>query len=128
MELITKAFAVCVLSASAALLIKKDNPPGALALSAFAAAAILLSAAGYVSKSMDFFRRVLELTGVSSALISPLLKCSGIAIVTKLGGDICRDAGESAAAGALEFAGGAVSLYCALPLMQSVLRLMSELV
>lgn len=128
MELAAKAFAVCVLSASAAILIKKDNPAGALLLSAAAAAVMLAAAFGYVLKSVEFFRRVLELTGVSSALAAPVLKCAGIAVITKFGGDICRDAGESAAAGALEFAGGALSLYCALPLLQSALRLMGELI
>ncbi len=128
MELAAKAFAVCVLSASAAILIKKDNPAGALLLSAAAAAVMLAAAFGYVLKSVEFFRRVLELTGVSSALAAPVLKCAGIAVITKFGGDICRDAGESAAAGALEFTGGALSLYCALPLLQSALRLMGELI
>ena len=128
MELAAKAFAVCVLSASAAILIKKDNPAGALLLSAAAAAVMLAAAFGYVLKSVEFFRRVLELAGVSSALAAPVLKCAGIAVITKFGGDICRDAGESAAAGALEFTGGALSLYCALPLLQSALRLMGELI
>ncbi len=127
MELAAKAFAVCVLSASAAILIKKDNPAGALLLSAAAAAVMLAAAFGYVLKSVEFFRRVLELTGVSSALAAPVLKCAGIAVITKFGGDICRDAGESALASKTEICGRILMVAAALPVLTDLLGTLSGL-
>ena len=55
------------------------------------------------------------------------LKTVGIAIVTKIGSDLCRDAGESALAAALEFAGTVCALLTALPLLRAVLELIGEL-
>ena len=42
-------------------------------------------------------------------------------------GGLCRDAGESALAAALEFAGTVCALLTALPLLRAVLELVTEL-
>jgi len=47
--------------------------------------------------------------------------------VVKVGGGLCRDAGESALAAALEFAGTVCALLTALPLLRAVLELITEL-
>ena len=60
-------------------------------------------------------------------LLTPLYKTVGIALVVKVGGGLCRDAGESALAAALEFAGTVCALLTALPLLRAVLELITEL-
>ena len=47
--------------------------------------------------------------------------------MVKVGGGLCRDAGESALAAALEFAGAVCALLTALPLLRAVLELITEL-
>ena len=51
----------------------------------------------------------------------------GIALVVRVGGDLCRDAGESALASAVETAGSICALLAALPLLRQVLHMLSEL-
>ena len=67
-------------------------------------------------------------TGLSPAVISPVMKCVGIGVVTRLTTDLCRDAGQSAAASAVELCGTACAMVTALPLIRSLMQLVTELV
>ena len=56
-----------------------------------------------------------------------MLQTVGVAIVTKLAGEVCRDAGESGIAGFVELAGGVAAILVALPLLKMVLQLIGGL-
>ncbi len=56
-----------------------------------------------------------------------MYKTAGIALVVKVGGSLCRDAGESALASAVETAGTVCALLVSLPLLRAVLALLLEL-
>ncbi len=56
-----------------------------------------------------------------------MLKCTGIGIAAKLAADLCRDGGQSALAGAVEFGGTAAALFVSLPLLRSFLALLRAL-
>ena len=62
--------------------------------------------------------------GVSAALTLPVLKSLGITVVGRFSGEICRDAGQSAVASALETCSAAAALYAALPLVKLVVSLL----
>ena len=113
MALVTQAAALCVIAALLGLVLRRSNPEITLLLALAAAAAVLLALA--------------EQSGVSRTLLTPLYKTVGIALVVKVGGGLCRDAGESALAAALEFAGTVCALLTALPLLRAVLELITEL-
>ena len=68
-----------------------------------------------------------EQTGVSPAVLQPVLKTVGLAIITKLSASLCRDAGEGSIAVALEMAGSAAAVVAALPLLDMVLSLVMDL-
>ena len=85
----------------------------------------LLQEAGEI---WNFLWDLTERTGVPQAVFSPLMKTVGIAIVTKIGSDLCRDAGESALASLVETAGAICAILAALPLLQSVIELVEEMI
>lgn len=68
-----------------------------------------------------------ERTGVSPAVLQPVLKTVGLSIITKLSASLCRDSGEGSIAAALEIAGSAAAVVVALPLLDMVLALVMEL-
>ena len=72
--------------------------------------------------------RARELSGLSPALFTPVVKCVGIGIVCALGSEACRDAGSSQLASAVELAGAAAALVCALPLISALLDTVEGLV
>jgi len=127
MEQVIQAAALCVTGAILAVVIKKGSPEGALALTLAAAVAVLLFVSGLLEELLQFLTELGRQSGVARSLFVPLYKTIGIALVVKVGGDLCRDAGESALASVVETVGSVCALLVALPLLQSVLTLLMEL-
>ncbi|MDD5931197.1 MAG: SpoIIIAC/SpoIIIAD family protein [Oscillospiraceae bacterium] len=127
MELIGKITAICVAAALLALVVKKGTPEIALALSLATVAVGLLALSDTLGELETLFRGLREESGLPEGWFSPLYKTVAIAIVVRIGGDLCRDAGERALAGVVETAGAVCALAAAVPLLRSVLRLILEL-
>ena len=127
MELSIQAAGLCVVAALLALVVRKGSPESALLLALGATAAVLLSLAGSLELLRGFLGELVEESGLSRELFIPLYKTVGIALGVKLGGGLCRDAGESALASVVETAGAVCALIAALPLLRAVLALLLEL-
>ena len=80
-----------------------------------------------LAKIAAFFRELGSRSGIPRELLVPLYKTVGIALVVKIGGGLCADAGEKALTAVVETAGAVCALAAALPLLQAVLDLMTEL-
>lgn len=118
---------ICVVSALLAVLLKRTNPELSLLLTAAATVVIFLALAGTAKELLKFLQTLSKQSGISSSLLAPLYKTLGIALVVKIGGDLCRDAGESAMASVLETAGTLCALLVSLPLLRTVLSMLMEL-
>ena len=127
MELSIQAAGLCVAAALLALVVRRGSPESALLLTLGAALVVLLALAESLEALMDFLGRLVEESGLSRELFVPLYKTVGIALVVKLGGGLCRDAGESALSSVVETAGAVCALVAALPLLRAVLALLLEL-
>lgn len=127
MELAIQAAALCVVGALLALVLRRGAPEMALLLALGAAVAVLLSLAGALEELLAFLEELARRSGVREELFVPLYKTVGIALVVKVGGGLCRDAGESALAAVVETAGAVCALLAALPLLRAVLSLLLEL-
>ena len=92
-----------------------------------ASTAVFLFLVGQLRELMDFLREISLAGGIRQELIAPLYKTIGIALVVKIGGNLCRDAGESALAAMLETAGTVCALLVSLPLLRTVLATLTEL-
>lgn len=127
MEQVFQVTGLCLVGALLALVLKKGSPELALLLSLAAVAVVLLALAGALEELLDFLREIGAASGLSEDLFIPLYKTVGIALVVKVGGSLCRDAGESALASAVETAGTVCALLVSLPLLRAVLALLLEL-
>ena len=128
MELAAKAVAAGICAALMALLLKKSNAELSVCLGLAAAAAILMAVLGLADELAAAAARARELSGLSPALFTRVVKCVGIGIVCALGSEACRDAGSSQLASAVELAGAAAALVCALPLISALLDTVEGLV
>lgn len=127
MDTITQAVALGVVGAICAAVIKKQTPDVALTLTLCAVALIL-------SGAMSAFRPIRELmdvladrAGLSAAVLSPVIRTVGVALLTRVSAELCRDAGERGIASAVEVAGGACALVICLPLFEAVVQLILDL-
>lgn len=105
MEAVWQIVALGLLGAVLAALLKKHTPELALLLAVAVCGAAVLAAVRGVREVWAFLEDLLAAVEISSTLFLPLLKTAGIAVVTRIGADLCRDAGESAVASAVEMAG-----------------------
>ncbi len=127
MELIIRLGALAVLAALLALLLKGKQGELGLLLALAGLAALFFALAEPFGELLAFLRTLSEGTGLDAAVFTPLYKILGIALVARLGGQLCRDAGESALAAGLETAGGVCAMLAALPLLERALSLLEEL-
>ena len=123
MDAIIKGAAIGITAAVLGLLLKKSCPELALLLAAAACAAILAGIFETASGIVGFAENLAAESGLSGELVSPVLKCTGIAIVSKLSSDVCKDAGAGSAAGAIELAGAAAGIAVSIPLLRAVLNI-----
>ena len=128
MTALIQAAALGLAGALISILLRKQAPELALALSI----AISIVAAGLAVSLFQDLKEIIDLageqTGLSPAIISPVLKCVGIGVVTRLSTELCKDAGQGAIASAVELCGTACAMVTALPLIRALMEMIGELV
>lgn len=124
---VVKVAATGIVAAVCAIAIRKQVPELSALLAVCAGAIILLYCVGTFSAVKEFMDELTDLGGVSPGITAPVIKVTGIAIVTRISADFCRDAKENALAATVELAGGIIALLAVLPLMSFVLELVGEL-
>ena len=104
MELAIQAAGTCVVCALLAVVVRRGSPETALLLAVAAAVVVLLAVGQALEEVIGFLAELGERSGISPELFVPLYKAVGIALVVRVGGSLCRDAGESALASVVETA------------------------
>lgn len=127
MDTITQIVALGVVGAVCATVVKKQTPDMALVLTVCAAALVLALAVGVLRPVRALLDELAQRAGLSAAVLGPVLKTVGAALLTRVTAELCRDAGESGIASAVEIAGGACALVICLPLFEAVVQLILEL-
>lgn len=107
--------------------VRKQTPEIALVLAICATTAVMLAVSGELGEITAFVQRLAQKGGISQELLIPVMKATGIAILSRFAAEFCRDAKESGLAGTVELAGTVLGLVAAMPLMNGVLTLLEEL-
>lgn len=128
MELILKCSAAGIFAALASLLIKRKNPEMSFALSAAAVCVILTAASKIVQGFESVSDTLTALIGKSGTQLLPLVKCLGIACITRISSELCKDCSQSALAAALEVVGTLCAAAVAVPLINDMLKLIGEMI
>ena len=110
-----------------ALTLKTRNPEIALLISIATALFIAFSAMEFFSPIRRFLDGLIDMSGLSPEIFTPLIKVAGISVIAKISAELCRDARELAAASIIEISGAMAAIYVILPLLSSVLKLVTGL-
>ena len=127
MESVVKIAVVAIIAALCAVVVKKQAPELGLVLGLLAGALILSFSIPALKNVKELMETLADTAGLSPAVLMPVVKTVGIAIVTKLAAEVCRDAKEGGIAAFVETAGAAGALLVCLPLMEAVLSMIGEL-
>ena len=121
MELLWKCAAIGVTAAALGLSIRKRSEEQAFLLGVLAAVTILCGILNAAEPLTGLVRTLEQRSGLASELLEPVLKSLGLSILGRLSQGFCRDAGQSAAASAIELATAFSILCAAVPLIEALL-------
>lgn len=119
--------AIAVTAALCAVVVKKQAPEIGAILGLLTGVLILLMTYPAIKSVKELMSTLSETAGLAPVVLAPVIKTVGIAIVTKLAAEICRDAKEGGIASFLETAGAALALVVCVPLIEGVLSMVGEL-
>ena len=125
---IMKVAAAALAAAVCAVVVRKQAPELGMVLAVCAGVVILLYCSGALRAAVGLMDKLVEVGGLSAQVVEPVMKTAGIAIVTRLSADFCRDAKEGGLASAVELAGTALALVAVLPLMSAVIEMLTGLI
>lgn len=123
METAIKAAALALVACVSTLAMKKYAPEHALLLGVCTAGAICALALPVLGRVLELWREIAAAAELSGAVLTPVSKCVGLGLLTRLCADFCRDGGSSTTATAVELVGCVCALLAASPLMLMLLEL-----
>ena len=127
MDTALRISSLAVVAAVLCLVVRQREKPLALLLSLAACAAVLLLGLRFFSPVLSVVERLRDLSGLNETVTAPLLKVTGIGLLTQVAGSVCEDAEERTLAKAVEIGGSVLSVYAALPLLSAALELLEEM-
>lgn len=113
---------LALIAAVLAVLLKNQKPEIAIQISIAAGVVIFLLMAFRISAVVTLLQNLANKINIDIIYLSTVLKIIGIAYVTTFGAEVCRDAGESAIASKVEFAGKILIMILAVPILMAVLE------
>jgi len=127
MDTIIKIVALCLVGGVIATVIKKNSPDIGMLLILAICVVALLFLTDVFEQITAFMRELIAAEGFSTELFSPLVKTVGIAIISRTGADLCRDADQASLASCVEMSGAFCAVLVALPLFEAVWDMLNSL-
>ena len=118
---------IAFVTAVAALLLKGTKPELSLAVTIAGSIILMLFSFNLFAGSISIFNKIAQTTGIDSALVKILLKMGGIGYLVEFSAGILNDFGQNSLADKLVFCGKILVLILAIPILESVLKLVERL-
>lgn len=120
-----KIIAAVLVTSVLSLVLSKQGKDISVLLVLLVCCTVAVIAMQYLQGVVDFFRELQNLTELDSELLQILLKVVGIGMLGELATMICTDAGNTALGKALQMLTGILVLWLSLPLLRTLLSLIS---
>ncbi len=121
-----KIISAILLAVIFCLVIGKTEKDFSLMLTMLVCCIACVAAVSYLAPSLDFLIELASVGNFQNGIIAILLKAIGISFVGELAGMVCADAGNSSLEKTVHFLSTAVIVYLSLPMFQSVLTLIRD--
>lgn len=128
MEEVFKIVAFAIVSVVLIILLKQQKPEIALLLTIVVAVSILFIAVDKLSGIFELLETLVTKSGINKNFLSIILKITVIAYIVEFGKNICIDAGQSSIATKLEMAGKVIIVCLSLPIISSLVNILTGLV
>ena len=124
MSEVGKIVALCLIGIVLILLLQKSHPEIAILLALSICGGVLLYSLSGMKAILALLEQMSLAGGLSEDLLRPLVKTVGIALVSRVGAELCRDANQGALATVVETTGAFSAIVVAIPLFAAVWELL----
>lgn len=100
-----KIVLIALLVTAMILIIKQTRPEIAMLVSVMTCTILFLFSVNKIGQVVELLNNLASNAGISSEFLGIILKIVGIAYITEFGASVCKDVGESAIAGKVQFVG-----------------------
>jgi len=125
---ITAVSGFCIAGAVLAVLLKQYCKEQSMILSLGVCVIVFAGAVSVLSPVLDRLEVLFTQSGLDESYISLVFKATAICFITQITSDICRDSGESAIASALELWGRVSIIFMSVPLIESIVEKITEII
>lgn len=122
---IFKIIGVAFVTAITAILLKSTKPELSFAVTVTGVIVILVFVTDMLQNTVNIISTIASLTGIENGLIKILLKIVGVGYLTEFSAGILNDFGSNAVADKVILGGKLTILILSLPIIESVLSLIS---
>ena len=122
---IFKIIGVAFVTAISAILLKSTKPELSFAVTVTGVIVILMFVVDMLQNTVNSLSTIASITGIENGLIKILLKIVGVGYLTEFSAGILNDFGCNAVADKVILGGKLTILILSLPIIESVLKLMS---
>lgn len=119
--------AIAIIGTILAITVKPYRAEIAVLIGVGTGVLILLQIIGSVSGIFNEFYSLIAKSGVDLSYFTLIVKIIGIAYVTQLASEICKDAGQGAVALKVELAGKALVMLMTMPVLSQFLQVIIEI-
>lgn len=126
--LVIKCAVIGVVASVFALLLKKKNGEFSFLLILSAGAVMILLVSSDIIFAFDEIKGIFNTIGINDTYFKILLKTLGICIIAQFAADTCCDFGNKTIAGIIMLVGKISILVISLPLMKSILDIVTGLI
>lgn len=110
------------------IILKQQKPEIAIQISIATGVIIFIFIATRLTAVLEVLNMLAGKIDIDLIYITTIFKIVGIAYVSEFGAQVCRDAGESAIASKIEFAGKILIMVLAIPILIALLNLVVRLI
>ncbi|MBE7011561.1 MAG: stage III sporulation protein AD [Ruminococcaceae bacterium] len=125
---IEKIVGIALVSVILSVLLKGYNPSVAISVSLIAVVVMFAIISPYLKIVLSSFVNISSQIGMEIKYIVTVIKVIGIAYITQIGAEICRDSGENAVATKVEICGKIVIMVMSLPIVYELFSVISDIV
>lgn len=125
---ILKIILISLLAVSLILIVKQIRPEMAMLVSLATVTIIFIFCIDKIGQVIELLTRLTQSSGMPMEFLSIMLKIIGIAYLTEFGASICKDAGESAIATKIQFAGKCVIMLLGINIIGNFVDTVTKLI
>lgn len=127
MEQFWKIIALTLLGVILWLVVNARSKDISVLLTLAVCCAVAAAAIQYLRPVLDFLGQLVSAGQLEQGLLAIVLKAVGVGLITEITGMICADAGNASMGGMVRFFGSAVILSVSVPVFQTLLDLLGEI-